>query len=94
MELATEEKLVIVTTEKPMLSPRNENVEETLFSVDFDVHSSLEIEVTLTNKHQFVVPGEKYPRVSEKNDKVMENISRFPKLENFISSGILRRQIY
>ena len=58
------------------------------------VHSSLEIEETLTNKHQFVVPGEKYPRVSEKNDKVMENISRFPKLENFISSGVLRRQIY
>ena len=40
-------------------------MEETLFPVDFDVDSSLEIEVTLTNMHQFVVPGEKYPGVSE-----------------------------
>ena len=53
MELVPEEKLVI-TTEKPMLSPSNENVEETLFPVDFDADSSLEIEVTLTNMHQFV----------------------------------------
>ena len=54
MELVPEEKLVVITTEKPMLSPSNENVEETLFPVDFDVDSSLEIEVTLTNMHQFV----------------------------------------
>ena len=33
--------------------------------VDFDVDSSLEIEVTLTDTHQFVVPDEKYPRISE-----------------------------
>ena len=65
MELVPEEKLVVITTEKPILSPRNENVEETLFPVDFDVDSSLEIELTLTNKLQLVVPGEKYPRVSE-----------------------------
>ena len=62
MELVTEEKLVIITTEKPILSTRNKNVEGTLFLVDFDVDFSLEIEVTLTNKHQFVVPGKKYPR--------------------------------
>ena len=54
MELVPEEKLVVITTEKPMLSPSNENVEETLFSVDFDVDSSLEIEVTLTSMRQFV----------------------------------------
>ena len=65
MELVPEEKLAIITTEKPILPPRNKNVEETLFPVDFDVDSSLEIEATLTKKHQFVVPGEKYPRVSE-----------------------------
>ena len=65
MELVPEEKLVVITAEKPILSPSNENVEETLFPVDFDVDSSLEIEVTLTNMHQFVVPGEKYSRVSE-----------------------------
>ena len=65
MELVPEEKLVVITTQKPVLSPCNENVKETLFPVDFDVDSSLEIEVTLTNMHQFVVPGEKYPRVSE-----------------------------
>ena len=40
-------------------------MEETLFPVDFDVDSSLGIEVTLTNKHQFVIPGKKYPQVSE-----------------------------
>ena len=40
-------------------------MEETLFPIDFHVDSSLEIEVTLTNKHQSVVPGEKYPWVSE-----------------------------
>ena len=65
MELLPEEKLVFITTEKPVLSPSNENVKETLFPVDFDVDSSLEIEVTLTNMHQFGVPGEKYCRVSE-----------------------------
>ena len=63
MEVVPEEKLVVITTEKPILSPSNENVEETLFPVDFDVDSSLEIKVTLTNMHQHVVPGEKYPRV-------------------------------
>ena len=57
MELVPEEKLFVITTEKPILSPRNENVEQTLFPVDFDVDFSLEIEVTLINKHQFVVPG-------------------------------------
>ena len=36
-----------------------------MFPVDFDVDSSLEIEVTMTNMHQFVVPGQKYTRVSE-----------------------------
>ena len=51
MELVPEEKLVVITTEKPVLSPSNENVKETLFPVDFDVDSSLEIEVTLTNMH-------------------------------------------
>ena len=61
MELVPEEKLVIIITEKPIISPRNENVAETLFPVDFDVNSSLETDVTLTNTHQFVVPGEKYP---------------------------------
>ena len=65
MELVPEEKLVVITTQKPILSPSNENLKETLFPVDSDVDSSLEIEVTLTNMHQFVVPGEKYPRVSE-----------------------------
>ena len=62
MELVPEEKLVVITTEKPILSPSNENMEETMFPVDFDVDSSLEIEVMLTNMHQFVVPGEKYPQ--------------------------------
>ena len=46
MEPVPEEKLVVITTEKPILSPSNENVEETLFPVDFDVNFSLEIEVT------------------------------------------------
>ena len=40
-------------------------MEKTLFPVDFDFDSSLVIEVTLTKMHQFVVPGEKYPRISE-----------------------------
>ena len=40
-------------------------MEETLLPVDFNVDSSLEIEVTLANKHQFVVPGKKYLRVSK-----------------------------
>ena len=57
MELVPEEKLFVITTEIPILSPRNENVEQTLFPVDFDVDFSLKIEVTLTNKDQFVVPG-------------------------------------
>ena len=69
MELVSEEKLVVITTEKPILSPSNENVEETLFPVDFDVNFSLEIEVTVANMHQFVVPGENYPRVSENMTK-------------------------
>ena len=61
MELVPKEKLVVITTEKPILSPSNENVEETLFPVELDIDSSLEIEVTLRNMHQFVGPGEKYP---------------------------------
>ena len=65
MELVPEEKLVVIKTEKAMLSPSNENVKETVLPVDCDVDSSLEIEVTMANMHQFVVPGEKYPRVSE-----------------------------
>ena len=69
MELVPEEKLVVIATERPILSPSNENVKETLFPIDFDVDSSLEIEVTLTNMHRFVVPGAKYPRVSEKMTK-------------------------
>ena len=48
-----------------MLSPSNENVKETVFPVDCDVDSSLEIEVTMANMHQFVVRGEKYPRVQK-----------------------------
>ena len=87
MELVPEEKLVVITAEKPILSPSNENVEETLFPVDFDVDSSLEIELTLTNMHQFVVPGEKYPRVSE-NDW-----SGSSKIDKFTSSGLLGKQI-
>ena len=39
MELAPEEKLVVIKTEKPILSPSNKNVEETLFPIDFDVDS-------------------------------------------------------
>ena len=58
MELVPEEKLAVITSEKPILSPRNENG-------DFDVDSSLEIELALINKYQLVVPGEKYPQVSE-----------------------------
>ena len=65
MELVPEIKLIVITTEKPILSPSNENEEETLFPVHFDVESSLEMEVMLSNMHQFVVPGEKYPRVLE-----------------------------
>ena len=65
MELVSEEKLIVITTEKPILSPSNENVQETLFPVDFDVDSSLEIEITLTNMYQFVVPDERSPRVLE-----------------------------
>ena len=40
MELVSEEKPVVITTEKPIVSPSNENVKETLFPVDFDVDSS------------------------------------------------------
>ena len=65
MELVPEEKLVVIKTEKAMLSTSNENVKETMLPVDFNVDSSLEIEVAMTNMHQFVVPGENYPRVSE-----------------------------
>ena len=93
MELVPEEKLVVITTEKPILSPSNENVEETLFPVDFDVDSSLEIEVTLTNTHQFVVPGEKYPQKIYDLSFGKYDLSRFSKMEKFISSGILSRQI-
>ena len=50
-----------MTIEKPILSPSNENVEETLFFAYFDVDFSLEIEVTMTNMHQFLVPRENYP---------------------------------
>ena len=63
MELVSEEKLIVITTEKPILSPSNENVQETLFPVDFDVDSSLAIEITLTNMYQFVVPGERSLRI-------------------------------
>ena len=65
MGLVPEEKLVLITTKKPILSPSSEKVEETLFPVDSDVDPSLEIKVKLVNMHQLVVPGEKYPRVSE-----------------------------
>ena len=65
MVLVPEEKLVVIKTEKAMLSPSNENGKEIVFPVDCDVDSSLEIEVTMANMHQFVVHGEKYPRVSE-----------------------------
>lgn len=57
MTLAPEEKLFVIITEKTILSPSIENVEQTLFPVDFDFDLSLKIEVTLTNNHQFVVPG-------------------------------------
>ena len=73
MELVPEIKLVVITTEKPILSPSNENKEETLFPVHFDVESSLEMEVTLSNMHQFVVPGEKYPRVLENMKQIFKN---------------------
>ena len=39
--------------------------EKTYFDVDF----TLEMKVTLTNMHQFVLPGEKYPRVLENMTK-------------------------
>ena len=35
MELVPEEKLVAITTEKPILYPRNKNVEETLLLCRF-----------------------------------------------------------
>ena len=41
MELVPEEKLVVIKTEKAMLSTSNENVKETMFPVDCDVDSSL-----------------------------------------------------
>ena len=65
MELVSEEKLIVITSEKSILSPSNENVQETLFPVDFDVDSSLEIEITLTKMYQFVVPRKRSPRVLE-----------------------------
>lgn len=37
MELVTEEKLVVIATAKPILTSSNENLEETLFHVNFDV---------------------------------------------------------
>ena len=40
-----------IITEKTILSPSIENVEQTLFPVGFDVDFSLGIEVTLTNMH-------------------------------------------
>ena len=49
MTLAPEEKLFVIITEKTILSPSIENVEQTLFPVGFDVDFSLGIEVTLTN---------------------------------------------
>ena len=48
--------------------------------VDFDVDSSLEIEVTLTDTHQLVVPDEKYPRISE---NMTEEIFRAGKIHIF-----------
>ena len=89
MELVPEEKLVIITTEQPILSQRNENMDETLLPWDFDVNSSLEIEVMLTKKHQSLAPRENYPRV-------LENITKVD-FQNwiFISSGkITRQKIY
>ena len=77
MELVPEKKLVVITTEKPILSPRNKNVEETLFLVDFDVDSSLEIELTPTNKHQLVFSGEKYPRDLENRLKQISKTGKF-----------------
>ena len=70
MELVPEEKLAIITTEQPILSPRNKNMEETLLPWDFHVNLSLEIAVVLTKKHQSVVPREKYPRVLENITKL------------------------
>ena len=86
MELVPAEKLVIITTEQPILSQRNENMDETLLSWDFHVNSSLEIEVMLTKKHQSLAPREKYPRV-------LENITKVD-FQNwiFISSGKITRQ--
>ena len=37
MELVTEEKLVVIATAKPILTSSNENLEETLFHINFDV---------------------------------------------------------
>lgn len=37
MELVTEEKLVVIATAKPILTSSNENLEETLLHVNFDV---------------------------------------------------------
>ena len=51
MGLVPEEKLVLITTKKPILSPSSEKVEETLFPVDSDVDPSLEIKVKLVNMH-------------------------------------------
>ena len=81
MELVSEEKLIVITTEKPILSPNNENVQETLFPVDFDVDASLEIEITLTNMYQFVVPGERSPRVLENMTDADFQTEKLTKLE-------------
>ena len=59
--IVPEENLVVLTTENKNLSHSNEKVLEILFLVDFDVDYPLEIEITLTNIHQFVVPSKKYP---------------------------------
>ena len=40
MELVTEEKLVVIATAKPILTSSNENLEETLFDVDFLIGSN------------------------------------------------------
>ena len=63
--IVPEENLVVLTTENKNLSHSNEKVLEILFLVDFDVDYPLEIEITLTNIHQFVDPSKKYPWILE-----------------------------
>ena len=67
--IVPEENLVVLTTENKNLSHSNEKVLEILFLVDFDVDYPLEIEITLTNIHQFVVPSKKYPWILENMTK-------------------------